>query len=170
MFFLEIITMPKLTRSELVSEKSLFAEYTYKCDKHIDCQYEMRITTFSGKRITKPWIPSESGEHSEDQTSIQLKRGINPIFLPLIESEIERNTVPKTSWNLLGRKRGQMMSLSRPHYRLTIANSFLLPKFKVLLLSIIMQFTWLRGLRTICWKVKSITMVCLRINISPWVT
>ena len=86
-----------------MSEKSLFAEYTYKCDKHIDCQYEMRIT-FSGKHITKPWIPSESGEHSEDQTSIQLKRGINPIFLPFIDSEIERNTAPKTILKLIREK------------------------------------------------------------------
>ena len=94
--------MPKLTLS-LLAKNHYLPSMRISATAYIDCQNEMRIT-FSGKRITKPWIPSESGEHSEDQTSIQLKRGINPIFLPLIDSEIERNTAPKTILKLIREK------------------------------------------------------------------
>ena len=92
--------------SERPCEKELFAEYTYKCDKHTGCPYEMRVT-FSGSTKSKSrWVATECGEHSEEQTSIQLKRGINPIFLPLIDSEIERNTATKTILKLI---RGENM-------------------------------------------------------------
>ena len=91
--------------SERPCEKELFAdEYTYKCDKHTGCPYEMRVT-FSGSTKSKSWwVATECEEHSEEQTSIQLKRGINPIFLPLIDSEIERNTATKTILKLIRRE------------------------------------------------------------------
>ena len=82
----------------LDSEKKLYAEYTYKCDKHLDCKYEFRIR-YAGTTAT--WVPYERGEHSEDHTSVQLKRGINPLFLELIDSENERNTPPKTILKLI---------------------------------------------------------------------
>lgn len=82
----------------LVTEKKLYAEYTYFCDKHIDCQYAMRISCCGS---TKFWIVSESGEHCAVVTSIPLARGINPIYIPFIDSQIERNTGPKTILKLI---------------------------------------------------------------------
>jgi hypothetical protein len=38
------------------------------------------------------WIAFEQGVHSEDMTSIDLKRGIDPLYLELIDDEIERDT------------------------------------------------------------------------------
>ena len=85
----------------LITENKLYAEYTYFCDKHIDCQYAMRITCCGS---TKFWIVSDSGNHSEVLTSIPLARGINPIYIPFIDSQIERNVGPKTILKLI---RGQ---------------------------------------------------------------
>jgi hypothetical protein len=37
----------------------------------------------------------EQGVHSEDMTSIDLKRGIDPLFLEFIDDEIERDIAPR---------------------------------------------------------------------------
>ena len=42
------------------------------------------------------WGLYESGEHIVDKTTIQLKRGIDPVFIPFIDSENDRNTPPKS--------------------------------------------------------------------------
>lgn len=62
----------------------------------------MRVS-FDG--VTKSWVVSESGEHSANVTSIQLKRGINPLFLTVIDAEIERDTAPKAILTLLRKKK-----------------------------------------------------------------
>ena len=79
--------------SRLDGEQESFLEYTYKCSKHSDCQYKMRIR-FMHTAIS--WGLFESGEHIEEKTTIQIKRGIDPVFLPFIDSENDRNTPPKT--------------------------------------------------------------------------
>jgi hypothetical protein len=58
------MTNPKNRFRTVQFEFTLVGRSCLNLQLYIDCQYEMRIT------FSKPWIPSESGEHSEDQTSI----------------------------------------------------------------------------------------------------
>ena len=64
--------------------------------KHNDCGYRFKFKFFLPSNGTPPyrhsWIAFEQGSHSEIMTSIDLKRGIDPIFLELIDYEIERGT------------------------------------------------------------------------------
>jgi hypothetical protein len=46
----------------------------------------------------------EQGVHSEDMTSIDLKRGIDPLFLEYIYDEIERDTTPREILRLIKAK------------------------------------------------------------------
>ena len=66
----------------LDGEQDSFREYTYKCSKHSDCPYKMRVSY-----TAMSWGLYESGEHIVDKTTIQLKRGIDPVFIPFIDSE-----------------------------------------------------------------------------------
>ena len=83
------------------SEKKKYSEYTFKCGKHSNCPFQSRLKFVKKDQSSNPtikahsWIIYYRGVHSEDFTSIQVKKGIDPLYLNFIDFENERNTAPK---------------------------------------------------------------------------
>ena len=84
-----------------LSPKKKYSAYTFKCRKHIDCPFQSRLNFVKQVQSTDPtsnrhsWIVFCRGVHSEGLTSIQVKKGIDPLYLNFVDFENERNTAPK---------------------------------------------------------------------------
>ena len=83
--------------------KKKYSEYTYKCTKHTNCLFEARLkfvtvdqsSSKSQSSHKYSWRLYSRGAHSEEFTSNQVKKGIDPQFLDFVDFENERNTGPK---------------------------------------------------------------------------
>ena len=91
-------------------KKRKYSEYIYKCTKYHTVAVTVYNSNSASRRIvlllihTRSWIALEQGVHSENMTSIDLKRGIDPLFLEFIDDEIERDTTPREILRLIKAK------------------------------------------------------------------